>query len=170
MALISFVLGLFLFNILRLNSATLVGFLGVIIGTLITSIVNYYNSKRERENKLNLIAYERIVDAHQQAYAKWFKVKQNIYSDRDILNKAYFEMQNWLAENCLYLYPEIEHALRVSINCATSHKEFVRAPRDNELILRNWETIHKPEELIRQRIKLHPIPIPDDPGLQDSNT
>jgi len=72
-------------------------------------------------------------------------------------------MQDFLAEYCLYLDPEIEDALRVAKNCATSHEDFLTPPKDIELIEKNWIDIHKPFNMIRAKIKLPSIPIPEDP-------
>jgi len=77
-------------------------------------------------------------------------------------------MQIWLSENCLFLDPEIEKALTVSINCASSHASFIDAGEDSKLIMKNWDDIHKPETLIRSKIKLHPFKTPDDPKGKDS--
>ncbi|HEX9666406.1 MAG TPA: hypothetical protein VGA95_07575 [Thermodesulfobacteriota bacterium] len=149
--------------LLKLDNVAIVGLLGVIIGAMVTSFSNYLISERQRKEKLELIAYDKIVDAHQKAYAHWYKVTSKIYDNRDELNKAYFEMQDWLSENCLYLDPEIEDALRVSIDCASHHEGYVNTKSDSKFIMENWNDIHKPRTLIRTKIKLHPIPIPEDP-------
>ena len=169
---LGFIVAWFILALLTVDSAALFGILGVIVGSILTFFSNSLISERQRKDKLDLIAYDKIVDTHQKALYKWDKVRNNIYYKQDELDKAYFDMQDWLYENCLYLDPEVEDALRVSINCALHHESYLRYrdKHDSDFIMENWNNIHKPETLIRSKIKLHPIPIPEDTKGEDTTT
>lgn len=48
----SLMIGFYIGQLKQLGSSAFIGFCGVIIGFLITSFVNFYNSKREREQTI----------------------------------------------------------------------------------------------------------------------
>jgi len=161
-----FVVAWIILSFLTLDSAALFGLLGVIVGSMLALASNYLILERQRKDKLELIAYDKIVDTHQQAYAKWYEVTKYIYNEPERLKEAHKDMQDWLPYNCLYLDQEIEDALRDAVNCALYHQSFVNAGSDE--IMNNWNDIHKPGNLIRIKIKLHPIPIPEDTKGKES--
>jgi len=159
----SLMIGFYIGQLKQIGSSAIIGFSGVIIGVLITSFISFYNSKREREQNFNTLVYEKQINAHQLAYKKMDEIRKYIYGNKNELYKKVTEMQDFLAEYCLFIDPEIEDALRVAKNCATSHEDFLEPPRDNNLIVKNWLDIHKPFNLIRVKIQLPSIPIPKDP-------
>ena len=72
--------------------------------------------------------------AHQEAYALWLKLFQNVHNREDI-GSVVMESQDWWATHCLYLTPEARDAFRGAISAAFVHRDFLGDPR---LVKENW--------------------------------
>jgi hypothetical protein len=82
-------------------SEAIFGLIGVIIGAIIGAAVSIYVSHRESADRFKLVALEKRLAVHQQAYSLWRDLMFSMNSDEGG-QKAY-ECERWWQDNCLYL-------------------------------------------------------------------
>jgi hypothetical protein len=101
-------------------------------------------------NRLRLAALDRRLEAHQTAYAKWWKLFHSVHGNE--AGKNVEECQNWLVQNSLYLTVEVREAFRDAYHAAHIHSGLLRARgAESELrdrVYENWEKIERCGELI----------------------
>ena len=93
----------------KISGDLLVGFLGTIIGVIISEISHNQASNVERTHQMRLAALDRRLNAHQEAFTLWreliFNLDKSEKSD-DIVIRC----QDWWNNNCLYLTADARHA------------------------------------------------------------
>ena len=139
-----------------IDSKLVIGFIGVIIGSAISSITSIVISKENRKGQLAVASLEKRLEAHQTAYSIWRKLISSVH-DEEKLNEILMTAQDWWEKDCLYLDPESRGAFRASIFSADIHKDLLRAPRSKESlknIKENWATIMKPGETLVEGVYL----------------
>lgn len=112
------------------------------------------------DEALRLVAAERRLQAHQEAYALWAKLFHGVH---DVDNQARVqECQAWLEENCLYLDSKIRDSFRDAYTAAHLHRGLLASQRDENtksLITENWKRIEGVGSLIDEAINLPSIGI-----------
>lgn len=139
-----------------IDSKLVIGFIGVIIGSAISSITSIVISKESRKGQLAVASLEKRLEAHQTAYSIWRNLIFSVH-DEEKLSEISITAQDWWEKHCLYLDPESREAFRASIFSAGIHKDFLREPRSKESlksIKENWATIMKPGKTLVEGVYL----------------
>lgn len=106
-----------------------------------------------RKHQLKLAALDRRLDAHQQAYALWWKLLGAVHDEQRIGPVA-VECERWWVENCLYLNPEARQKFNASIHCALTHRHLLRPHLDAAAARQNWEFIMGAGQAIVRGVEL----------------
>lgn len=139
-----------------IESKTLVGFLGIMIGGGIAASTSLLVAQENRRGQLAIAALDRRLETHQKAYSIWHDIWTSIHHEeqlRDILSKAFEFWKN----NCLYLEPVSRQAFRDCIQFAASHKDLLNGPRTDEakkLVNESWDIIMAPGRLLVEGVEL----------------
>ena len=142
-----------------IDSKLVIGFIGVIIGSAISSITSIVISKENRKGQLAVASLEKRLEAHQTAYSIWRNLIFSVH-DEEKLNEISMTAQDWWEKHCLYLDPESREAFSASIFSAGIHKDLLREPRSKESlknIKENWATIMKPGKTLVEGVFLPPL-------------
>ena len=139
-----------------IDSKLVIGFIGVIIGSAISSITSIVISKESRKGQLAVASLEKRLEAHQIAYSIWRNLIFSVH-DEEKLSEISITAQDWWEKHCLYLDPESREAFRASIFSAGIHKDLLGEPRSKESlksIKENWATIMKPGKTLVEGLYL----------------
>jgi hypothetical protein len=139
-----------------IDSKLVIGFIGVIIGSAISSITSIVISKESRKGQLAVASLEKRLEAHQTAYSIWRNLISSVH-DEEKLSEISMTALDWWEKHCLYLDPESREAFRASIFSAGIHKDLLREPRSKESlksIKENWATIMKPGKTLVEGVYL----------------
>lgn len=124
----------------KINSEAIIGFVGIIIGALISTASQSWISYFNRKNALRLAAIDRRLSTHQEAYTLWRKLNSNLF-DKQKIHNVVAECQDWWDKNCLYLDPEARMAFYRAYISANNHYLFVEDRSDINLIKKNMADI-----------------------------
>ena len=75
----------------------------------------------KRKHQLSIAALDRRLEAHQQAYTLWRKLRSLLYKDE--VGSVVMECQEWWVRNCLYLDAEARQAFSEAYHGAFAHRE-----------------------------------------------
>jgi len=153
-ALIFLILLLVIF--LFVDSKTIIGLVGVVIGGLISSITTIIINRTNYQKQLKLAALEKRLDAHQKAFSIWRRIVFNLY--KDTIGDVVIEAQNWWENNCLYLGVKSRAAFFHCLNFAVHHSD-MRKSRNREYdykkeIKESWDTIMLPGKTLVEEVNL----------------
>lgn len=131
----------------------LIGLLGTLFGIVITTVLTWVISKRERVNQFRLAALEKRLAVHQEAYALWSELFIHLFDDNigDYVMKA----QEWWYKNCLYLDPKSRNAFRIAINLAFNHRNIPNS--ESQLKQQSYKDIERVGELLAAGVGLPSI-------------
>lgn len=93
-------------------------------------------------NQMRLAAIDRRLATHQEAYALWFDLMDQVH--QETIGQHVLKCQEWWKENCLFLTPEARVAFRTAYHAANSHsallvtpsKESAKAASDNFALIK----------------------------------
>ena len=139
-----------------IDSKLVIGFIGVIIGSAISSITSIVISKESRKGQLAVASLEKRLEAHQTAYSIWRNLISSV-NDEEKLSEISITAQDWWEKHCLYLDSESREAFIASIFSAGIHKDLLREFRSKESlksIKENWATIMKPGKTLVEGVYL----------------
>src|SRR5262245_13021112 len=71
------------------------------------------------KQQLRMVAVEKRLEAHQQAYTLWRKLRSNAHLEG--INSIVLECQEWWERNCLYLAPAAREAFLQAYFAAYDH-------------------------------------------------
>lgn len=129
LALLSVALLLLLISGQRISSDAWSGLLGALLGSGISSTVQFFSSEATRQQEFRLAALERRLQAHQEAYALWrrllFAHKQNAE-----IHEAVIKAQEWWEQNCLYLTSNARSTFQQAYLAAHDHAELLNISAD----------------------------------------
>jgi hypothetical protein len=112
------------------------------------------------QQQLRMIAAERRIQAHQEAFALWRKLIANVYTDN--IGEVAIECQKWWENHCLYLEPDAREAFNLAYARAPSHAMVVEGGRERgnvSAVQAHWKGIMDCGQILFHSIKL--------PGLTD---
>lgn len=150
------------------------GLIGVIIGSLITSLIFLFERKdkfklaeQDRKDKFRLASIEKRLEAHQKAYSYCTKLLMIMDSDDENEIRSIFNQgRDFLSNHALYLENgtrnKFVEALGV-VNAYWPRKNFVKSfepgKREEAFDIYIWETkkIFELSQLIQKEISLEPI-------------
>ncbi len=139
-----------------IDSKLVIGFIGLIIGSTISSVTSIVISKESRKGQLAVASLEKRLEVHQTAYSIWRNLISSVHNEEK-LSEILTTAQDWWEKHCLYLDPESREAFRASIFSAIIHKDLLEEPRSKESlkgIKGNWATIMKPGKTLVEGVYL----------------
>lgn len=83
-------------------TASWVGFVGAFIGATIPAAMQWFLSRRERLERYKLVALEKRLEVHQQAFRIWRELMVSL-NKPDQLAQVVQRGQDWWNDHCLYL-------------------------------------------------------------------
>ena len=93
------------------------------------------------QQQLRLVAVDRRLAAHQQAFTLWRRVIGAAHSDD--VHSLVLECQDWWEKNCLYLSAETRDSFNRAYFAASSHRELTRARVGADEVKANWALLMK---------------------------
>lgn len=155
-----------------IDSKSVIGFIGVIIGSAISSITSIVISKKSRKGQIVVASLGKRLEVHQAAYSIWRNLIFSVH-DENKLSEISIKAQDWWERHCLYLDPESREAFRACIFSAGIHKDFLREPRSKKSlksIKENWAIIMKPGKTLVEGVCLPPLAEDISPEGPNSGT
>ncbi len=156
-----------------IESTALIGFLGVIIGSSISALTSFSQSREGRRGSLAVASLGKRLEVHQSGYALWRKIIFCLHKE-DQLPELIIEGETWWDNNCLYLDQESRDSMRTCFASAWIHKDLLFEPPSKERTIRlkeNFAQIMKPGETLVKGVylpplheDLEPIPEPNNEG------
>lgn len=84
-------------------------------------------------NQLKLVALERRLQVHQEAFTLWREVYGALHTEE--IGKVILRCQDWWEKKCLYLEPEVRNSFVAAYGAANTQRMLVQS-------LQNYETIN----------------------------
>lgn len=110
----------------------------------------------KRKHQLSIAALDRRLEAHQNAYALWWKMRSVLHNDK--AGSVVIECQDWWVKNCLYLDAEARQAFRDAFHAAFAHRELVDGYRGtsegSEIVKENFSKVMEAGERIVKGVDL----------------
>lgn len=103
-----------------------------------------------------MAALERRLDAHQQAYSLWVKLRGAVHHE-DQIGDVVLECQDWWQRHCLYLDGPARQAFHDAYMSANLHHDLVKERTDADTLRENWVVITRAGELLVAGVELPPI-------------
>ena len=146
----------FLIFVRNIPSEAVVAFLGVLVGSIITSFVQYMMSEANIRQQLRVAALDKRLQAHQEAFTKWQRL---IYTDRkaEEFTRVILDCQEWWDSNCLYLTADARKAFKKAYLAADNHANFLAMHADVDVIKAAYEDIQRAGKIIVEGICLPSI-------------
>lgn len=140
--------------------------LGIFVGAFITLFIQWYDQKV----KFRLVAIEKRLQAHQEAFALWYKLIWVIHSPSEDRIKVISEARDFWLNNGLYLEKKTRKEFDIIIKLVDGYSDklqFAKITSDTkekEIIrqdyLGDWNRIFQLPKLIQSEVELEPI-VPD---------
>ncbi len=149
--------------------------LAFLVGAAIPTFNNWLQRKDERKkfelgrkDKYKLVAIERRLDAHQQAYKHWNKLVEIIHEkDEDKRNIIIGAARKFFFDNSLFLEKKTRKGFIVTVNQVKNYPIALNMwqvlPQGSEkkeahkALIREWESIYNFENILQEDIELEPI-------------
>ena len=110
----------------------------------------------KRKHQLSIAALDRRLEAHQNAYALWWKMRSVLHNDK--AGSLVIECQDWWVKNCLYLDAEARQAFHNAYHAVFSHRELVDGYRGtsegSEIVKKNFSTVMEAGDKIVKGVEL----------------
>jgi hypothetical protein len=143
-----------------------------ILGGFIGSFITYVIFKLERKDKFRMVAIEKRLAAHQEAFKLWDNLLQVIHLNDEEKIKTLNNAREFWFNNSLYLEKETRKRFLEAIGIVEFYKdklEIYREEKDKKLkeqkkkdYLSDWERMMKLPEYIAKEVELEPVkPIVD---------
>ncbi|MFA6978121.1 MAG: hypothetical protein WC209_02260 [Ignavibacteriaceae bacterium] len=137
--------------------------LGIFVGAFITLCVQWYDHK----TKFRLVAIEKRLQTHQEAFAMWYKLIEVIHSNIEAKNNVIIEARNFWINNCLYLEKNTRREFNEVINLVSDYSQKLQMTKDEpnpdekaklrEDYLNDWKRIFDLTGIIQSEVELKPI-------------
>ncbi len=131
----------------------------------IEQVKSVYTERLEQtklNHQLRLAALDRRLEAHQEAYALWWKLVGEVHN-KDRIGEAVGECQKWWVENNLYLDAEVRQAFRTAYHSASTYCQIYTELREADSIERqrrekslseSWDSVNDAGEVIAKAVEL----------------
>ena len=123
-------------------------------------------TERLEQTKLNhqlrLAALDRRLEAHQEAYALWWRL-MSVVHDNASIGGAIMECQDWWVKNNLYLGAEVRQAFRTAYHSASTYCQIytelreadpVERKRREKVLSESWDSVNDAGEAIVKAVEL----------------
>ena len=111
-----------------------IAFTGTIIGALIgasvgliTAWLAWIQFKKERVDKIKLIAAEKRLLVYQEAYRKWIDLMWALPKNKEEAGAVAYESQQWWYKNCLYLSSRTRNSFKLACNIVSWYNDLTTA-------------------------------------------
>lgn len=122
---------------------------GVIIGTLVGELSRIFVADADRRLQLRLVALDKRLEAHQEAYRLWRKLLHNVHEPQEI-GTVVMECQEWWDAHCLYLDPDARKAFNLAYSTAADHHSLVETRQSADTVRKSWaDIVHAGEVIVR---------------------
>jgi hypothetical protein len=140
----------------RISSDAWSGLLGALVGSGISSAVQFFSSEADRKQEFRLAALERRLQAHQEAYALWRRL---LFADKRNaeIHEAVIKAQEWWDHNCLYLTSDARSAFQQAYLAAHDHAELLNIHADAGDLQEARETVRRAGGVIVNGVNLPSI-------------
>lgn len=95
---------------------SLIGLIGTLFGIIFTGTVQYIINRQQQHLHFRLVALDKRLEAHQQAFVLWKKLVSAAHNEGH-RHEIVLTCQQWWIDNCLYLDPEVRKAF---VDCYSS--------------------------------------------------
>jgi hypothetical protein len=102
--------------------------IGTVVGASIVTLSQWFISKRERIDKFKIVALEKRLAIHQEAYTLWTELI-SVLHDSEKNSEVVIKCQDWWSENCLYLDSKSRDAFK---NCYMLVYHYEEYKKNNE--------------------------------------
>lgn len=150
--------------------------IAILVGAAIPLISMRFQSKEKRryfelesKDKLKMVAIERRLESHQQAYAMWYRLIWVIHASKQERAKVITEARNFWTNNWLYLEKNTRKEFDIIIKLVDGYSDKLEMgkrstdPLQKEKISKefmgDWERIFELPKLIQKEVELEPIVI-----------
>ena len=110
----------------------------------------------KRKHQLSIAALDRRLEAHQQAYTLWRKLRSVLHKDE--VGSVVIECQDWWVENCLYLDAEARQAFLEAYHAAFAYREHAagnrESPEGSEIVKENFMAVLNAGDMIVKGVEL----------------
>lgn len=103
-----------------------------------------------------IVAADRRLQAHQEAYTLWDKLMITVHKDENDAQIAAYACQEWYNKNCIFLGPRSRDAFMRAYFAAPKHPELKRS-RDQESVEKNWAILIAPLDILFEEVALPPM-------------
>jgi hypothetical protein len=114
----------------------------------------------KQRHDLRLVAVERRLQTHQEAYERWFTMLRGL-TDLSALRESTSEQFTWLSKNRLYLEPQVVDAFDRAVTAARDRVTILQA--DTKALKTNFADIRSLGQVIVDAVKLPLLAIDKDP-------
>jgi len=125
-----------------------------------------HKSALAQHTQLRLVALERRLSVHQEAFALWWRLYHSMHTPA--APSVISECQNWWSDNCLFLEPSVRDAFTIAVASASGHQALLNSyfPERNPIVRseidENWERIQILGTRIQEAVALPPIYVRSD--------
>lgn len=137
-------------------SGVAIAFLGVLVGSIISGVVQFVISDTNIKQQLRLAVLDKRFQAHQEAYTLWqgllFIDRQKKESTQFILN-----CQEWWNKNCLYLSADARSAFKKAYIAADYLSQPVEVQAGLDARKKDMEDLKRAGEIILNGVNLPSI-------------
>lgn len=112
-------------------TTTIFSFFGAVLGSSIMAYILWRISIREQNIKFKLVALDKRLAVHQEAYTLWFELFHIVVSgglDEEKID-AFNKTKEWWSKNCLYLDDKSELEFR---NCFVNFVQYYKITEKEE--------------------------------------
>lgn len=113
-----------LFSFELIESKSLIGILGVLVGGGIAASTSLLIAKENRRGQLAIASLDKRLETHQEAYRLWRKIRGAVYHPES-LGDVLKEANEFWESNCLYLDPASREAFIACIFRAHTHQDIL---------------------------------------------
>jgi hypothetical protein len=138
------------------SSDAVSAFIGVLVGSAITGIFQYWTSEADRRHQLRIAALEKRLETHQHAYTLWRKLLFADKHSKEIYDVV-MECQDWWERNCLYLSAPAREAFLKAYQSASDHADLLASNAEAELVKSAYQDVERAGKLIVEGVNLPPI-------------
>ena len=146
-----------------------------IVGAAVPIFINWLERREkrkqfelERKDKYKLVAVEKRLEAHQQAFYHWEKLIEIIHEpDIEKRNIVLLEARKFFFENNLYLEKKTRNEFYVTINRVSNYPNMINIWKNSkdgpakikahEELIKDWNAIQNLPTIIQNDVELEPI-------------
>lgn len=108
-------------------------------------------------HQVRMIAAERRIQAHQEAYFHAMQMVRYANAEGDHLMNVVVEAQSWYDKNCLFLGEKTRRSFHTASLFVMHHRDYVQNRVDADIVKQSWAKIMEPLEHVAKEVELPPF-------------